>query len=113
MMKYSGNTAIAAARTVTQKAGARPPPSAMRFIMKGGVWKNTEDEILKAAVMKYGACVAHAAARFQTQQCLRVARLHSSPPHRVSAPWRRKKPVGAHFVFARTQNRQTVQSALV
>ena len=22
--------------------------------MKGGVWKNTEDEILKAAVMKYG-----------------------------------------------------------
>lgn len=26
----------------------------MRFIMKGGVWKNTEDEILKAAVMKYG-----------------------------------------------------------
>jgi hypothetical protein len=27
----------------------------MRFIMKGGVWKNTEDEILKAAVMKYGS----------------------------------------------------------
>uniref|UniRef100_A0A6A7G905 SANT/Myb domain n=1 Tax=Hirondellea gigas TaxID=1518452 RepID=A0A6A7G905_9CRUS len=26
----------------------------MRFMMKGGVWKNTEDEILKAAVMKYG-----------------------------------------------------------
>lgn len=26
----------------------------MRFQMKGGVWKNTEDEILKAAVMKYG-----------------------------------------------------------
>ena len=22
--------------------------------MKGGIWKNTEDEILKAAVMKYG-----------------------------------------------------------
>ena len=26
----------------------------MRYILKGGVWKNAEDEILKAAVMKYG-----------------------------------------------------------
>eukprot|EP01132_Coremiostelium_polycephalum_P001943 gene1943-2378_t len=26
----------------------------MRFTTKGGVWKNTEDEILKVAVMKYG-----------------------------------------------------------
>lgn len=26
----------------------------MRVMIKGGVWKNTEDEILKAAVMKYG-----------------------------------------------------------
>ncbi|CAA7057304.1 unnamed protein product [Microthlaspi erraticum] len=26
----------------------------MRMMIKGGVWKNTEDEILKAAVMKYG-----------------------------------------------------------
>jgi pre-mRNA-splicing factor CDC5/CEF1 len=26
----------------------------MRIIVKGGVWRNTEDEILKAAVMKYG-----------------------------------------------------------
>lgn len=26
----------------------------MRVILKGGVWKNTEDEVLKAAVMKYG-----------------------------------------------------------
>ncbi|KAJ1929316.1 Pre-mRNA-splicing factor cef1 [Tieghemiomyces parasiticus] len=26
----------------------------MRVFIKGGVWKNTEDEILKAAVMKYG-----------------------------------------------------------
>ena len=25
-----------------------------RVMIKGGVWKNTEDEILKAAVMKYG-----------------------------------------------------------
>jgi hypothetical protein len=23
-------------------------------VLQGGVWKNTEDEILKAAVMKYG-----------------------------------------------------------
>jgi pre-mRNA-splicing factor CDC5/CEF1 len=26
----------------------------VRVIIKGGVWKNTEDEILKAAIMKYG-----------------------------------------------------------
>ena len=26
----------------------------VRFTVKGGTWKNTEDEILKAAVMKYG-----------------------------------------------------------
>ncbi|GAB0489510.1 hypothetical protein MMPV_000729 [Pyropia vietnamensis] len=26
----------------------------VRFMIKGGVWKNSEDEILKAAVMKYG-----------------------------------------------------------
>lgn len=26
----------------------------MRFALRGGAWKNTEDEILKAAVMKYG-----------------------------------------------------------
>ncbi len=26
----------------------------MRYALKGGVWKNVEDEILKAAVMKYG-----------------------------------------------------------
>jgi pre-mRNA-splicing factor CDC5/CEF1 len=25
-----------------------------KIILKGGVWLNTEDEILKAAVMKYG-----------------------------------------------------------
>jgi len=26
----------------------------MRYIIKGGIWKNAEDEVLKAAVMKYG-----------------------------------------------------------
>jgi len=26
----------------------------MRVIVKGGVWKNTEDEVLKSAIMKYG-----------------------------------------------------------
>ncbi|CAF4350975.1 unnamed protein product, partial [Adineta steineri] len=26
----------------------------VRVTIKGGVWRNTEDEILKAAVMKYG-----------------------------------------------------------
>ena len=45
----------------------------MRFIMKGGVWKNTEDEILKAAVMKYGknqwARVASLLNRKSAKQC--------------------------------------------
>ena len=26
----------------------------VRIMVKGGIWKNSEDEILKAAVMKYG-----------------------------------------------------------
>lgn len=26
----------------------------MRYALKGGIWRNVEDEILKAAVMKYG-----------------------------------------------------------
>ncbi|CAM9306335.1 unnamed protein product, partial [Ectocarpus fasciculatus] len=45
----------------------------MRIIIKGGVWKNTEDEILKAAVMKYGknqwARVASLLSRKTASQC--------------------------------------------
>jgi pre-mRNA-splicing factor CDC5/CEF1 len=45
----------------------------MKFIRKGGVWKNTEDEILKAAVMKYGknqwARVSSLLVRKSPQQC--------------------------------------------
>lgn len=45
----------------------------MRIIIKGGVWKNTEDEILKAAVMKYGknqwARVASLLSRKTANQC--------------------------------------------
>lgn len=26
----------------------------MRYMIKGGYWKNVEDEMLKASVMKYG-----------------------------------------------------------
>ncbi len=41
--------------------------------MKGGVWKNTEDEILKAAVMKYGknqwARIASLMPRKSAKQC--------------------------------------------
>ena len=33
-----------------QKLSATMP----RVMIKGGVWRNTEDEIMKAAVMKYG-----------------------------------------------------------
>jgi pre-mRNA-splicing factor CDC5/CEF1 len=45
----------------------------MRILIKGGVWKNTEDEILKAAVMKYGknqwARVASLLTRKSAKQC--------------------------------------------
>jgi len=45
----------------------------MRILIKGGVWKNTEDEILKAAVMKYGknqwARIASLLSRKSAKQC--------------------------------------------
>jgi pre-mRNA-splicing factor CDC5/CEF1 len=45
----------------------------MRILIKGGVWKNTEDEILKAAVMKYGknqwARAASLLSRKSAKQC--------------------------------------------
>lgn len=45
----------------------------VRAIVKGGVWKNSEDEILKAAVMKYGknhwARVASLMSRKTAKQC--------------------------------------------
>ena len=44
-----------------------------RVMIKGGVWRNTEDEILKAAVMKYGkqqwARVASLLNRKSAKQC--------------------------------------------
>ncbi|KAK2075652.1 hypothetical protein QBZ16_001760 [Prototheca wickerhamii] len=43
------------------------------FLIKGGVWKNTEDEILKAAVMKYGlnqwARISSLLTRKSAKQC--------------------------------------------
>ncbi|KAF6264690.1 pre-mRNA splicing factor component-domain-containing protein [Scenedesmus sp. NREL 46B-D3] len=45
----------------------------MRIMIKGGVWKNTEDEILKAAVMKYGlnqwARISSLMVRKSAKQC--------------------------------------------
>ncbi|CAM9217046.1 unnamed protein product [Chrysoparadoxa australica] len=45
----------------------------VRIMMKGGTWKNTEDEILKVAVMKYGkmqwARVASLLSRKSAKQC--------------------------------------------
>mmetsp|Transcript_24235 Transcript_24235/g.45997 ORF Transcript_24235/g.45997 Transcript_24235/m.45997 type:complete len:800 (+) Transcript_24235:95-2494(+) len=45
----------------------------MRILIKGGVWKNSEDEVLKAAVMKYGlnnwARVSSLLARKSPKQC--------------------------------------------
>ena len=45
----------------------------MRIMIKGGVWKNTEDEILKVAVMKYGknqwARISSLLVRKSAKQC--------------------------------------------
>ena len=45
----------------------------MKIVIKGGVWKNTEDEILKAGVMKYGlnswARIASLLNRKSAKQC--------------------------------------------
>ena len=45
----------------------------MRIMTKGGVWKNTEDEILKSAVMKYGknqwARISSLLVRKSAKQC--------------------------------------------
>lgn len=45
----------------------------MRILIKGGVWKNSEDEVLKAAVMKYGlnnwSRVSSLLARKSPKQC--------------------------------------------
>ncbi|XP_071691945.1 cell division cycle 5-like protein [Rutidosis leptorrhynchoides] len=45
----------------------------MRIMIKGGVWKNTEDEILKGAVMKYGkhqwARISSLLVRKSAKQC--------------------------------------------
>eukprot|EP00889_Picochlorum_renovo_P004365 jgi/Picre1/31395/NNA_006747.t1 len=45
----------------------------MKILIKGGVWKNTEDEILKAAVMKYGlnqwARISSLLTRKSAKQC--------------------------------------------
>lgn len=45
----------------------------MRYLMKGGYWKNSEDEILKAAIMKYGlnqwARIASLMSRKSVKQC--------------------------------------------
>jgi hypothetical protein len=53
---------------VAQHGTAHPPcrsqqqltdsPLQVRIIIKGGVWRNTEDEILKAAISKYGKNVS-------------------------------------------------------
>eukprot|EP01023_Acetabularia_acetabulum_P040667 TRINITY_DN39457_c0_g1_i1.p1 TRINITY_DN39457_c0_g1~~TRINITY_DN39457_c0_g1_i1.p1 ORF type:complete len:104 (+),score=22.17 TRINITY_DN39457_c0_g1_i1:494-805(+) len=45
----------------------------MRIMIKGGVWKNSEDEILKVAVMKYGlnqwARISSLLVRKSAKQC--------------------------------------------
>ena len=45
----------------------------VKVFLKGGVWKNSEDEILKAAVMKYGKQQwARVASLVESQDCQTV-----------------------------------------
>lgn len=44
--------------STTATASSSTSPSMVRVQIKGGVWKNTEDEILKAAISKYGMNVS-------------------------------------------------------
>ena len=54
-------------------ASLTPPLPLFAVLIKGGVWKNTEDEILKAAVMKYGlnqwARISSLLTRKSAKQC--------------------------------------------
>merc|ERR1719235_167951 len=78
--------------------GRGQPPwwflAAMRIMIKGGVWKNSEDEILKAAVMKYGlnnwSRVASLLLRKSPKQC--KARWYSwVDPHVKKTEWTREE----------------------
>merc|ERR1719235_1883130 len=81
------------------KVGGRGQPpwwflAAMRIMIKGGVWKNSEDEILKAAVMKYGlnnwSRVASLLLRKSPKQC--KARWYSwVDPHVKKTEWTREE----------------------
>ena len=54
-----------------------------RVMIKGGIWRNTEDEILKAAVMKYGknqwSRIASLLHRKSAKQC-KVGRIKCESP---------------------------------
>ena len=54
-----------------------------RVMIKGGIWRNTEDEILKAAVMKYGknqwSRIASLLHRKSAKQC-KVGRVKCESP---------------------------------
>lgn len=66
----------------------------MRLLLRGGVWKNTEDEILKAAVMKYGvnqwARISSLLVRKSAKQC--KARWYEwLDPKIKKTPWSREE----------------------
>ena len=65
-------------------------------MIKGGVWKNTEDEILKAAVMKYGknqwSRISSLLVRKSAKQC--KARWHEwLDPSIKKTEWSREEEV--------------------
>ncbi len=66
----------------------------MRIQYKGGVWKNTEDEILKAAVMKYGmnqwARIASLLVRKSAKQC-KARWFEWLDPNIKKTPWTREE----------------------
>lgn len=63
----------------------------MRIIIKGGAWKNTEDEVLKAAISKYGknqwARISSLLVRKTPKQCqsLSLRRFESSEGSRYAS----------------------------
>ena len=66
-------TSLSLSLSLSRYNNSHTNATTMRFVAKGGVWKNTEDEILKAAVMKYGinqwARISSLLVRKSAKQC--------------------------------------------
>lgn len=72
----------------------------VRILVKGGVWKNTEDEVLKAAIAKYGKN------QWYVEKALSESGQHAN--HFVVAI-----PQGAYIISSRSQDSEAMQGSLV